>query len=372
MIHIKHYLHIIWLLLVASLMLLSSSSISAATTEQIDPENITIPSKSPPLSLAVFFTRPKSDPYYSLVLKFSEHVAQGFNIKINSYFSNNNHLEMTKKIKKIASSKNKPDAIAFVNFKQQDVKILKIIKKYKIPTFMFNSNPTNINNHNEYFISTISPDDEKAGYDLAKYLIEQTYIRNGEKVYITGIQGDPLSSASKLRVKGLLRASTKKNNVVLQQIVSANDWGTSTAKIKSDFLLQRYPYTNIFWAASDSIALGIHETLKKYNKQNEIIVGGIDWSTEGVEGVSNNKIAVTYGNQFMELGWVVILTYDLLVGKNKTIPKNIHSPMQMINKSNLKQRRKFTTKECWNRFDFKPLSKTLNPNLKKYQFKIKC
>ncbi|HIP95409.1 MAG TPA: hypothetical protein EYH20_08750 [Leucothrix sp.] len=325
-----------------------------------------------PLTLATFFTRPKNDSYYSLVVRFAEHVAKSYNIKLQSYYFDHNHIEMVKKIEQVLSSNNRPDAIAFVNFKQQDETILKIANKYKTPAFIFNSTPSKNTHSSKYFVSTVSPDDEKAGYDLAEYLIQNSKKHKDGKIYLVGIEGDPISSASILRKQGLLRASKRHNNVVLQQIVSAYNWNKDIASSKTDLLLKRYPKSNMFWAASDSISIGIHETLIKHDKSQDIIVGGIDWSEEGINAVKKNKIAATYGNQFMELGWVTILTYDFLVGNKTLIPDIINTPMQIINKDNIQTMNKYLTKECWNSFDFTKLSKTLNPSLTKYQFKIKC
>jgi len=324
-----------------------------------------------PPTIAAFFTRPSNDPYYSLVTTFANTVSEKLNIKLETYFVDSNHLKLVNKIKQVASSKNKPDIIAFINFKKQADKILDITEKYQIPTFIFNSKKkTNLGRKS--LVGTISPNDKKAGYDLAINLINKSKINKNGKIYLIGLEGDPASSASQERVQGLLTAVNEHTNVVLQQIVNIKDWSRSTTIKKTEVLLKRYPNTTAIWAASDSIALGALTSIKRKNKAYDIVIGGIDWSKEGIEATELNELAGTYGNQFMELGWVLILSYDYLSNKAIKIPNEINLPMQLIDHNNITTMKKYTTQKCWRTFDFKKLSKALNPSINKYHFKLNC
>lgn len=316
-------------------------------------------------TLAVFYTRPATDAYYSLVNSFSRHVANSLGIKINAYYVDSNHLEMVNQIKKVASSNNKPDAIAFINFKRNDKTILKITDLYKIPTFIFNSNSTDLAPHYNTLVSVVSPDDEKAGFDLANYLFDSAP-RDKNKIFVLGIEGDSVSSASRLRKQGLLKAVKKNKDVILQQIVSG-DWSEEVVTFQMPILLKRYPQTKVIWTASDNMAIAVSNYLGA--NTNNIITGGIDWSNEGIEAVKNNKIIATYGNQFMELGWVCVLVYDLLSSKHSIkIPRKINLSMMLINKKNSDDMQFYTDKNCWKKTDFKKYSKVLNPDISSYSF----
>ena len=316
-------------------------------------------------TLAVFYTRPASDPYYSLVNSFSQTVASSLGIKIKAYYVDSNHLEMIEQVEQVSSSIDKPDAIAFINYKRNDKKILKITSFYNIPTFVFNSKLTETDTHYNSLVSVVSPDDQKAGFDLANYLFDNARQYN-KKLFVVGIEGDPVSSASILRKKGLIQAAKKNKDVVLQQVV-AGDWSTEIAKLQTPVLLARYPQTNVIWTASDSMAIAVSDIIE--NNKKHIVTGGIDWSKEGIQAIKKNKFIATYGNQFMELGWVGVLFYDLLFSDPKIeIPKKVNLPMQLYDKINSGEMSLYTDKKCWKKTDFRKYSKALNPEIANYSF----
>lgn len=264
--------------------------------------------------------------FWPLATAFGAAASEDLNIEFNSYSFGNSPIVQIETITKVLNDpKLKPDGFIFHNYKKKGEQILEIAKKANVPAVMFNSGPTpddNFGNPREKFplyLALITPDDEKAGYDLAKNLIKMAkqnkmYAKDG-KIHMCIMEGSRFSNAAKLRKKGLQKALDEHPEVIVDQFFDTN-WRKQRAQDAFVVAQKRYPDSKVFWAASDLMALGILEEAKKLNKKpnKDFITGGIDLLPSIQPKVLNKEIALSIGAHYTESIWALLFLHDHLRG----------------------------------------------------------
>lgn len=326
------------------------------------------------LKIAIFTPRNKDDMFYSQVIDFMRASCNDLGIELTVFYGNNDHLYMTQQIQQ-ASKEKKFDALVVSNFKQQLKYVAQILNKNKTPFFIYNAgfskedNPGKPREKFKYWIGEMLPDDKKAGYDLSKIISDAITKKQNKIVHLVGLGGNIADQASIERIKGLNSfVQESKGKVILDQVTYAN-WLPSIAEEKFPLIHSRYPKTVGYWTASDGMALGIANQSKKINFFP--IIGGVDWSQDGITAVKNKKIFATIGGHFMEGAWVSIILYDYFNGIDfkKSEGLNIKSWMSPITYENVDNYlNTLGKKENWKKINFKSLSKKYNSKLKKYNF----
>jgi len=303
---------------------------------------------------------------------FSKAVAKDLKINLSIQIpkKNLNRYEYLKFAKKVFARNIKPDFIIAIFYRTISEEILKLSHKYKIPVFIVN---TNIPIDDKYavgkprtkyknFLGTLASNETKAGYDLAKYMINKVKQKTPNKsIKIVGIAGPREATEAIERNKGLLKAVNSDDSVILHQILYTN-WSQQTAYKMATRITQRYGNDiNIIWAASDSMSIAIKKALIE-NKRIDILTGGIDLSKNGIKSVKNN----------MNGGFALILLYDYYHGKDfvNELGSEIKLDMFLLSNENIDKYLYKFSNENWDKIDFRKYSKTLNPNLLNYDFSI--
>lgn len=344
-----------------------------------------------PKKISVTFLNP-ADPkheFWNTVTSFMQAAGEdlGIDIRVHYTKTEQQHMENYKDLKKDFEENKKPDYLVMQYARGgTSEKIMKMANEANVKTMIFN---TDIPEEDQEkigkprgkfpnWIGHIYPDDEKAGFDLAKALIKaarkKAKIPAKEKIEVVGISGDYLSSAAHLRNIGL-RSAVKESNDLLRRLVFA-DWKKDVATKKTEFLIKRYPNARVFWSASDLMSLGIIEGIKNSGKnpaKHHIVTGGVDWMPDALDAIRDGHVTASIGGHFMEGGWLMVLLYDYHHGKDfaKSEGLSIQSRMNIIDQSNVRDYLKNFKDRKWERIDFKKLSKVLNPRVKKYDFSLK-
>jgi len=224
------------------------------------------------------------------------------------------------------------------------------------------------------WIGHIFPDDVLAGRQLVEKLLERAADLNmaasDGRFHVVGIGGSRDSTASTFREKGFRNALAESPDAALDQYVLAN-WDPVIAHEKAGHLLEIHPKANIYWTASDGMALGVVDAMEEVGAipGKDYLTGGIDWSPEGLEAVRNGKMVATIGGHFVEGAWVLALIYDYHHGKDfATSGVTMRSHMGLIDRDNAQSFLSFLDRNNWKKIDFKRFTKAHNPNLKEYDF----
>src|SRR5699024_9886408 len=102
----------------------------------------------------------------------------------------------------------------------------------------------------------------------------------------------------------------------------------------SENILTAHPGVDAIWAASDKMALGALQTLKAYNKQEEILLGGFDGTPEDMAQINTGNMAFTIDQVPYKMGAVAI-TLSYLAAKDKQFKKSVVLDTRIIDKSNV-------------------------------------
>ncbi len=223
----------------------------------------------------------------------------------------------------------------------------------------------------KFWLGQMVPSDESAGRLLANSLLSLAKIegdyQSADGIYhMVGISGGRDTSVAFERNEGLMNAIEKESNIILHQIIFS-DWSDDYSFDITPRLYKRYPKVKIIWTASDELASGVHKAIPDKN----VLIGGMDWSPEGLLAIQEGRLSSSVGGHFMEAGRALILLHDHFYGLDfiDELGLRINTDMHVIDKNNVDSYFNIINKG-WSHIDFKRFSKVKNPSLKKYDFSL--
>lgn len=275
-----------------------------------------------------------------------------------------------------------PDFIIAVNEHQQGTRIVLEAEQRGIPVIMLLNDLTEEQKDTygrprkdiKNWILTLTPDNERAGYDIAKSLIDGARAVNADqlpgKLCLLSIAGDRKTPASLERLTGLDHALSRYPVLDEQRRLVAN-WSYDEAYRQTEAWLKRGGCIDAVWAANDNIALGAIAALEAAGKipGQDVVIGGLNWSREGLAAVLNNQMTLTHGGHFFAGAWVMVLLHDYIndVAILKDTPE-ITFRMEAVTRANLPEFGDVLFSRDWNKIDFSRFSLVNSPTRSEYQF----
>lgn len=323
-------------------------------------------------------SRTVDDMFYGPVYRFMQAAAEDLGVELNVVEARDDHTTVANKVRQNIISPEGVDGVIVVSVKESGSSILKVCQEYNVPLMIENSAILDKTvglprQHYPVYIGEMLPDDEMAGYKLAKYLIEIAPRSADGKVHMAAISGPFGTSASIEREKGLHRAVSEHPDVVLKQIVRAN-WERDTAAAMFDGLKARYPQIRAIWTASDGMALGVADQAEKMGliPGSDLVTGGIDWSLEGTDAVRDGRIQASAGGHFMEGAWALVAMFDYLKGIDfqSSDGVNLRTDMYLLTEHNYSQYAAVLREDRWPDIDFRTFSRYFNTYQRAYTFDI--
>lgn len=340
--------------------------------------------------LNIVFVNPSSqdDRFWHDVQTFMEAAAEDLNIELDVMHSDRDALIMLDNIRQVANRPDRPDAVVFQNLKKNGQQAIEIMDDAGIPSFVMNAGVDYAETglpRRRYpnWLGDLIPDDEVAGYTLASLLVQTARLSGlvgvDGKVNILALSGTISDKASEERVAGLERAVADMDDVVLQQIVTAN-WSEDLSFEKFYWLHQRYPETHVVWTASDSMAIGVARranemgilSLPDSERYIDLLIGGVDWIAPAREMVQKGDLVLSMGGHFMDGAWTLVLLRDYFdgidFGSDTTQLRSQHS---VLNSTNIDAYQEYMgDSNQWGTIDFRIFSKSYNPELQNYDFSL--
>lgn len=223
------------------------------------------------------------------------------------------------------------------------------------------------------WIGRFSEDEFAKGRALAKVLIDETLAAGmaapDGSIRVVGIGGDPSWFGSVRRADGLAAALDERPDARLLQVVPTL-WGEEEGYTMTRRLLQRYPQTDVFWAASDQLAIGASRALREAGRTvgEDAVVGGLDLSRRGLEYVRDGRLTATTAS--LMFGYARVLTYlfDYMNGIDFADVEGtqLRLPVRTATRENAE--RFLELYRMHRQIDYRLLSRTHNPNLVSYDF----
>lgn len=230
----------------------------------------------------------------------------------------------------------------------------------------------------KHLIGTLEPDAVEAGYTTAKALIEQGLReqRQGRdgKLHLIALAGDKSTPTSIYRNQGMERAvNESRGKAVLDQMVYTA-WDRKLSEEKASWLMTRYPDAQLVWSATDQIAFGAMQALRKRGGQpgKDALFSAINTSPQAMQALIVGDLASLSGGHFMAGAWSLVMLYDYAHGRDFATAEGLTLFRPMFMQFDKKSAERFLKRfgDGPGEIDFRPYSKALNPSLQRYDFRL--
>lgn len=224
-----------------------------------------------------------------------------------------------------------------------------------------------------HWLGTITPDNEIAGYEMAKSLVKAGAALGLDKdgLSVLTLAGDFKTPASIIRLRGMDRALVEFKHVSEARRITVN-WSSDEAYERTTIFLKT-ANVNAIWAANDPIAIGAIKALREAGRRpgRDVAVAGLNWSPEAIDLVRRGEMTLTHGGHFLAGAWVMVLLYDYENGRDfAELSTHLSFPMSAIHAGNAEAYMDAFGDGDWSRIDFKRFSRADNPNLGNYPFNL--
>ncbi|KMT65963.1 ABC transporter substrate-binding protein [Catenovulum maritimum] len=337
--------------------------------------------KTAPIPVTVVFPNKPDYAYFKSMHNLMLVAASQLNIKLSVVYSHNNRHYVLQKIHEEFTSSQQPKYLILPPMHNVLEPALKLAQKHKTQVITINSKPPEqeqaklIGPRLIYpnWIASISSPDVQVGYQLANDLIQaaKTKLKENEKVRVLALLGRKNNTASDERGLGLKQALQEYSNTT--ELVGWHHvgWSKKLSRPKLHKLAKELPKFDILWVPGDSIADAAISIFSQYNliAGKDYILGGIDWSNNGLEAVTSGQQIINYGGQYLDgvRALILISDYDKGIDILQHGSAELITPFVRIDKTNIRDYLNFINEKKWLKINFVNFTSANNP-ANKYQF----
>ena len=267
----------------------------------------------PALALEVVFFNPghqridnPTGSFWPESSQFMQAVADDLEIELETLYADRDIRLMRQQVLSVLEREHKPDYLLLVNERFALNALFDEIDAAKIPYFLAYNHHSKLpledqpqpRDQQAYWLGTLVPNNQYAGYHLAKNLMAAAA---PAAPHFLAYSGDHVTSASLLRTAGLMQLLAETPDARLSSLV-VGQWGYEIPQARTQALLRRNPDTNIIWAANGPMALGAYRGIDEPN--TDIKIGSINWDKEEIQALQRGEIDCSLGGHFMVGGWL--------------------------------------------------------------------
>lgn len=273
------------------------------------------------------------------------------------------------------------DYIILVNEHQQAPVLMKAAEERNIPYILLLNGLTKEQEKKwggpreklKHWLGTITPDNEIAGYEMAKSLEEKARDLGllGDRISLLTLAGDFKTPASISRLAGLDRALASSPSLIETRRLTVN-WSEREAYERTKIYLRAADVSAV-WAANDNIAKGAMRAIQEAGGTpgKDVVIAGLNWSKEGIKCVIDGGMTLTHGGHFLAGAWVIVLLHDYDRNRDfADISKHLTFPMSAITPENAAAYLSHFRDEDWSKIDFSHFSRSENKSLRHYGFNL--
>lgn len=277
------------------------------------------PNKAP---ASVVFLNPgfSNEPFWVGYSDFMQAAADDLGVHLQIIYGERNSQEMLRKARDLLDRSKQPDYLLFVNERSTAPELLRLFENSSIRLFSLNSTLTPSQqqilggSREKYrnWIGSLVPNDEEAGYWMAKALVGKLQGQSGSLLAFSGVRDTP---ASTLREEGLRRALREHPEIKLEQLLYG-EWSRKRAYAQAQLLLPRYPHVKLVWSANDEMAFGVMQAAQELAKQpgQDMHFSALNNSSEVLQARIDGRLCVLVGGHFTLGGWAMVMLHDYHAG----------------------------------------------------------
>jgi ABC-type sugar transport system substrate-binding protein len=309
----------------------------------------------------------------------------GFDLEV--HYGDRQWTKMVRNAEAVINGLDKPDFLILVNEYQEGGRLLAMADKAGIPTLLLLNSLTPEQRQTygvpgdplQYWVASITPNNEIAGYEMARSLVSDADTLRGSSlppIALLTLAGDNNTPASQMRLQGLERALNDFPQLEELRRISVN-WSGEVAYKRTRLWLESGQKLGAVWAANDAIALGAIKAIREAGLKPgvDVKVAGLNWSQDAIQHVMDGEMMLTHGGHFLAGAWAMVMLYDVVQGHDfYSVANNgkteIYFPMTAINQVNASDYLEHFGSEQWSRIPFRDFSLTHSKKLTGYQFTL--
>ncbi|MEI3283199.1 MAG: sugar ABC transporter substrate-binding protein [Enterocloster sp.] len=189
---------------------------------------------------------------------------------------------------------------------------------------------TEINDQNIYYVSSIGYDQEKAGYDIGKWINDNLGDQPQKIAVLEGYAG----IVNTKRMDGFKSAIADNSNLEIVASQTA-DWTREKGQSVTESILTANPDVTILYAPYDEMALGGLTVVKERNLLDQISVVGYGCTKDGVAAIEADEMAATIDVGEYGTGFDIVNAVTDFCINGKDVEKVINRPSKVYDKTNL-------------------------------------
>lgn len=264
--------------------------------------------------------------FWFKVSKIMHNAATDLDINLKVEYANRNHILMKELIRQ--AIQDNPDYLILVDEKSVASGYLTKLNTKDVPIYFLLNRPAEqqlnfLKRDGLNIIGSVIPDNQNAGKELAHKLYNKHTLSSNQTVNMLALLGDYTTAASIERTAGLNEFIEQKKGITLTGQDVAN-WSEHESYIKTMAFMQLAPEINTIWCANDAIAFGAQRALIKLNKQNHVLLGGINWDSPP-KGLK--PLDVTLGGHVLLGAFALTSIFDHNLKIDKQTQKHITLPI---------------------------------------------
>ncbi|HTX73554.1 MAG TPA: substrate-binding domain-containing protein [Rectinemataceae bacterium] len=312
-----------------------------------------------------------ANPFWQRYTGFVQQVAEQLNLKVNIVDCQNQEAKQLQDIENLIASGVK-GLIVTPQTAQVGPQIIARARKANIPIAITDRWPGIDPTKYDWdgFVGFIGPDDEDAGYRIAKALMA------AGKKNIVGIVGVHGASVAEGRYAGLAKAMKENTSAKLldaQWVGETADLGISTME---NYLAAHGDKIDAVWNYNDALATGAVKALRDRGLSDallsrKVVVGGMDLNPDAVDLIKQGYYYTSFGGHWLQGGFGLIMLHDYMKGKKPEAKYRVaRLKLMQVTKENVD---KFTEQFVNNppQIDARKISRALNPSASgQYFFEI--
>ncbi|MFT2090522.1 ABC transporter substrate-binding protein [Paraglaciecola sp. 2405UD69-4] len=299
--------------------------------------------------------------FWELVNQVSEAVAKSLDVELKIVTGGEDRFATLAIIEKITSSKTKPDYLIFRPFNGNAITIFdKIeasgIKFVTLESVVYGDEALTIQRPKQkykHWIGEVAFDNVKGGKLLLDTLIKEHHANTPERpASIIGLGGDfaSLSTSRHLVLTELEQLNDKRLNQIFPTY-----WDPTYITDNFALMMNRYPDANVFWCASDELALEVLKQSQLLFKKPKVI-GGFDWLPEVLETIKTGQLTASMGGHFLMGAIAITNIVDYEHGIDRFASHTSPYEFELITKLNVQPHLDFMKQQKWLDVDFKQFS----------------
>ncbi|MDH4582891.1 LacI family transcriptional regulator [Pseudomonas sp. BN415] len=275
---------------------------------------------------SVVFLNPgrHNEPFWASYAQFMQAASNDLDMDLEIRYAERDLDLMLDQAREVLQGADRPDYLVFVNEQYAAPEILRLSRGSGVKLFTVNSNLTpdqqsltgGTRERYPDWIGSMVPNDEEAGYLMARSLLEQQErLAPGQPFDMLAFSGVKQTPAAQRRERGLRQALVEFPNAHLRQLVYS-EWSRERAYTQALQLYQRYPDVKLVWSANDEMAFGAMQAATELGRKpgQDLLFSALNNSPEVLRTYLDGKISALVSGHFTLGGWAMVLLHDYDAG----------------------------------------------------------